>query len=76
MQLIQSYVMYRREHFADFHRTINDIINWGRHERLRNIRGALDDAQERRRKTASAQAKGRSPPLTDADEGSSTAKRR
>jgi hypothetical protein len=75
-QRVRSYALATSEDFIVFQRTIRNIIDWGRNERLESFRQALDDMAEQERKRASARAKSRSPPLSAADASSSTAKRR
>ncbi|KAL2260363.1 hypothetical protein VTK26DRAFT_5650 [Humicola hyalothermophila] len=63
MAQIRSFLLQDPEHYIDFRRMVRNILDWGRDERLTDIRTSLDKLLEEGRKQTSAAAKYRQPPL-------------
>ena len=64
---IGSFVLQDPENFLQFRKHVRNIVEWGRDRRLKEIQAAIDTILEEERKSASARAKARSPPDSDAD---------
>ncbi|KAJ4265089.1 hypothetical protein NW762_005335 [Fusarium torreyae] len=62
-----TFILQRPNEFLEFRKYVRNIIDWGRDERLRTIKAALDALIEERLKVAS---KTRPPPIDKSGEGS------
>ncbi|KAM0562322.1 hypothetical protein ACHAPJ_002009 [Fusarium lateritium] len=67
IQKVRSFALQEPDHFLEFRKYVRNIIDWGRDERLRTIKAALDILVEERLKVAS---KNRPPPIDTSGEGS------
>jgi hypothetical protein len=59
---IGAYRLSYEEDFKEFRRQVRNIIDWGRDERLRQIKASLDFILEEERKSKAREAKARPPP--------------
>ncbi|KAI0398977.1 hypothetical protein F4802DRAFT_83435 [Xylaria palmicola] len=62
MQKINSFALQEPQAYTEFHKCVQNIIDWGMGERLTEIRNALDRLQEADRQRVSKEAKSRPPP--------------
>lgn len=65
MQQIDSFLLQRPTDYLEFRKYVRNIVDWGKGQRLDEIRHSLDSLQEDRRKTDSKAAKSREPPTND-----------
>ncbi|KAK3332612.1 hypothetical protein B0T19DRAFT_482849 [Cercophora scortea] len=70
---VRGFLLQDPDHFIEFRRHVNNILDWGKNERLNDIRRALDHIQQESRKMTSRPVKAR--PSPSASESSSGAKR-
>ena len=76
MAKVDSFLLQNPEHYLKFRKCVRNIIDWGKDERLEEIRDSLDSLLEESRKTASQLAKSRPPPSSDDSASSSSRKRK
>ncbi|PQE27221.1 hypothetical protein CJF32_00000196 [Rutstroemia sp. NJR-2017a WRK4] len=62
MQKVRGFLLQDPEHYQLFYKYVHNIVDWGRGERLDDIRKAFDCLQEFDRAQASREAKARTPP--------------
>ncbi|KAK3358244.1 hypothetical protein B0T24DRAFT_240828, partial [Lasiosphaeria ovina] len=65
MQKVKSFLLQDPEHYIEFRKHVKNIIDWGKDNRLKEIRESLDTLLEESRKRASEAAKSRPPPTRD-----------
>ncbi|KAL7917041.1 hypothetical protein ACQKWADRAFT_307762 [Trichoderma austrokoningii] len=79
MANFESFLLHRPDHYIDFRKYVLNILDWGRNERLAEIRSSLDILHEESRKTASEAARSRPPPSDSSNasskRGSSSSRR-
>jgi hypothetical protein len=61
-QKVGGFLLQDPEHYQLFYKYVRNIVDWGRGERLNDIRKAFDCLQEFDREQASREAKARTPP--------------
>jgi hypothetical protein len=69
MQLVDTFHYQDPDQYIWFRNTVGNIIDWGKNERLTEIRNSIDSLLEDHKRRISEAAKSRSPPLND-DPGS------
>ncbi|PQE19900.1 hypothetical protein CJF31_00006404 [Rutstroemia sp. NJR-2017a BVV2] len=62
VQKVRGFLLQDPEHYQLFYKYVHNIVDWGRGERLDDIRKAFDCLQEYDREQASREAKARTPP--------------
>ncbi len=62
MMNVDSFLLQRPVDYVEFRKVVLNIIDWGKHHRLKEIQDALDAFMEASRKKASQAAKARRPP--------------
>ena len=77
-QKVDSFLLQKPKDYMEFRKYVLNIIDWGKDERLKEIRKSLDNLLEENRKIASQLAKSRPPPSSDdsASSSSSSQKRK
>lgn len=65
MQKVKSFLLQDPEHYIEFRKHVKNIIDWGKDQRLKEIRKSLDTLLEESRRRASEAAKSRPPPTKD-----------
>ncbi|KAF3768457.1 hypothetical protein M406DRAFT_249949 [Cryphonectria parasitica EP155] len=65
MQKVKSFLLQDPEHYIEFRKHVKNIIDWGKDQRLKEIRESLDTLLEESRRRASEAAKSRPPPTKD-----------
>ena len=73
---VDSYLLQKPTDYVKFRKHVLNIIDWGKDERLKEIRKLLDSLLEENKKKASQQAKSRPSPLSDDSPSSSSQKRK
>ncbi|MCJ1247010.1 hypothetical protein MMC30_004221 [Trapelia coarctata] len=66
MQKVDSFLLQDPEHYLKFRKYVRNIIDWGKDERLKEIRNLLDNPLEESRRRNSEAAKSRPTPSDDA----------
>ncbi|CAJ2508726.1 Uu.00g137520.m01.CDS01 [Anthostomella pinea] len=62
MQRVDAFLLTRPDDFKNFRSNVHNILDWGKNERLKSVRQALDVVLEENRKLATIAAKSRPPP--------------
>jgi CRISPR/Cas system CMR-associated protein Cmr1 (group 7 of RAMP superfamily) len=62
----KAFLLEDLEHYKQFQKYVKNILEWGRGERLKDIRAALDSLLEEKRETTAKTAKPREPLLSEA----------
>ena len=65
MRKVKSFLLQDPDHYLEFRKYVQNIIDWGKDKRLKEIQKSLDSLLEENRKTASQLAKSRPQPLDD-----------
>lgn len=65
MQKVKSFLLQDPEHYIEFRKHVKNIIDWGKDNRLKEIRESLDTLLEENQKRISDAAKSRPPPTED-----------
>ena len=72
MQKVSSFLLQEPKQYLEFRKYVWNIIDWGKHRRLKEIRDSLDTILEESSKRASEAAKSSRPPFN----GSATSRRK
>ncbi len=72
---VDSFLLQKPNDYVEFRKYVRNIIDWGKDQRLKEIRDSLDGLLEENRKTASQLAKSRPPPSDDSASSSSQKRR-
>lgn len=59
MKDVESYLLCRPDDYIEFRKVVRNIIDWGKNDRLKGIKKALDTLLEEARKKSSKEAKSR-----------------
>ncbi|KAH8759497.1 hypothetical protein F5883DRAFT_648095 [Diaporthe sp. PMI_573] len=62
MANVESFLLQKPADYIEFRKYVRNIIDWGKHKRLNEIRDSLDSLLEEGRKRTSQAAKSRQPP--------------
>lgn len=65
MQKVDSFLLQKPQDYIEFRKHVKNIIDWGKDNRLKEIRESLDTLLEESRKRTSEAAKSRPPPTKD-----------
>lgn len=76
MAKADSFLLQKPKDYVEFRKRVLNIIDWGKGQRLKEIRDSLDGLLEENRKMASQQAKSRTQPSSDDSASSNGQKRR
>ncbi|KAK5013183.1 hypothetical protein LTR60_003999 [Cryomyces antarcticus] len=76
MRKVDSFLLQKPKDYVEFRKYVLNIIDWGKDERLNEIRDSLNSLLEESRQTASQLAKSRPPPSSDDPTSSSSQKRK
>ena len=71
MRKVNSFLLQKPKDYVEFRKYVRNIVDWGKDQRLKEIRDSLNDLLEENRKTASQLAKSRPPPSDDSASSSS-----
>ena len=55
MASVENFLLHRPDHYLEFQKHVQNIIDWGKNERLQSIQEALDTLVEREKKALSIQ---------------------
>lgn len=76
MRKVKSFALQEPEQYVEFRKYVRNIIDWGKNQRLNEIRDSLNSLRGESRETASQLAQSRPPPSSDGSASSSGQKRR
>ncbi|KAK3376569.1 hypothetical protein B0T24DRAFT_222385 [Lasiosphaeria ovina] len=65
MQKVDSFLLQKPQDYIEFRKHVKNIMDWGKDNRLKEIRESLDTLLEESRKRTSEAAKSRPPPTED-----------